>query len=70
MPLQANDLSDPDVQRQRDPHHKMFGRLSRNLEEQQYPAVTDWIVKLMQPDMKKRMSAPEALAAECLTAAQ
>lgn len=68
--LQASNLSDPSVMEKKDPGHRMSGRLSNCLEEQNYHQVTGWILQLMQPDMQKRMSAEEALAAAFLSAAQ
>ena len=50
--------------------HKMFGRLANNLDAQQYHAVTSWILALMQPDMRQRMSAQEALKADFLAVAE
>ena len=70
MMLQANDLSEPNIMKKKDPSHRMFGRLSNCLEEQDYHEVTSWILRLMQPDMHNRMSVEKALGAEFLSAAQ
>ena len=70
LPLQAGDLCDPDIMKKTDASHRMFGRLSNCLEEQEYHKVTSWILRLMQPDMHKRMSVEKALGAEFLSAAQ
>ena len=64
----VKDLCNPTMMKEKDMSHRMAGRLSKCLEEQDYQDVTSWILRLMQPDMHKRMSVEEALGAQFLSA--
>ncbi len=48
--------------------HIILTKLRENLDEQEYPIVRDWLVKLMHPEAGSRVTARAALEAGVVTA--